>query len=115
MIEWIWNNMALFFLLLFFQYALLFEFQGQLRKRGWLKPAVVIFVIQDWLMNIFMTAWFLDLPAEKTELVTGRMKRYKAHGGWAEHGVKWEILEEIRYRFAIILCKALNVWDKGHC
>jgi len=115
MINWVWDNQLSFFGLLFVQYVLVFEFQSWIKKHMLAKPVYVIFIIQDWLLNIVISLWFLDLPHETGELVTGRMKRYKSHGGYSYRGISNDALESVRYRFAIIVCKALNVWDKGHC
>lgn len=115
MIEWAFENQFTFFALLFLQYVLLFEFQNWIRDHNLTKPFYLVFAIQDLVMNYFMTLWFLDLPDQPLELVTGRMKRYKEGGGYSKYGVRIEQVEEFRYRFSLILCKALNVWDKGHC
>lgn len=115
MIEWAWDNQAEFFLLLLAQYIVIFEFQNWFRDHKLTKPVYLVFAVQDWLMNIVMSVWFLDLPDQWNELVTGRMKRYKEGGGYSKRGLRIEFIEEFRYRFALALCKILNIWDKGHC
>lgn len=107
-------NQFLFFALLLLQYIVLFEFQSFWKKHSLLKPLVVLFVIQDWIMNWVMSLWFLDPPAKLNELVTGRMKRYVKKYGKRS---RWALskLERWRYGFAVRLCKILNLFDPDHC
>ena len=112
-INWIADNQVLFFCLLFVQYAVLMTYQSKLR--GLKKPLFIVFIIQDWVMNMFMTLWFLDPPEKLNEVVTKRMKRYKSTGGYSKRGLRVEVIEDWRYYFAVYLCQALNKFDPDHC
>lgn len=113
--DWILNNQVGFFLVLFAQYAVLMMYQEKLRDSGLGAILYLVFIVQDWLMNLVMTIWFLDPPEHISEVVTGRMKRYKRTGGYSKRGAGIELVEAWRYYFAVYLCKALNRFDKGHC
>ena len=62
-------------------------------------------VLFDWLMNMFLTPLFWDLPGSWHELVTGRLKRYIFRGTGK------------RYRFAKRVCDILDRFDPSgdHC
>jgi len=111
MIEWLINNQIEFFFIVLVQYIVLATLQNKLGKRKILYPLFVVFIIQDWLMNMFMTLWFLDLPAELKEVVTKRMQRYKEDYS----GIRLNFIETVRYKFAVNLCKILNIFDEDHC
>lgn len=94
---------GLSFLRLFVVFAVLMKLK---ERFGTPLPIKVLFafgVVYDWLVNHLLTLVFLDFPVGWDELVTGRMKRYKAEkGGW-------------RHDFAVWFCPILNKVDEGHC
>lgn len=63
-------------------------------------PLVFVAILWDWLCNwTAATILFLQLPATWSELVTGRLKRYKAEGsGW-------------RYKIAVWFALILDAFD----
>ncbi|MBT6551090.1 MAG: hypothetical protein HOM14_07035 [Gammaproteobacteria bacterium] len=69
------------------------------------------FVVFDWWVNILLIPLFLDAPGSFTELVTGRMKRYKKLKVYSHSSriIKW------RFMFAVWICQKLNQHDKDHC
>ena len=104
---WFW------FILLAIQFALAFTYQAQLEKYKLAKPVFIIFVVEDWILNWLLTPFFLDLPKEGDELITGRMKRYKEKyrlPAWRKQKI-----QRFRYCFAVKLCNYLNKFDPGHC
>jgi len=105
---------------LFVFYAFLFTVLRFIRthylQHHWLiRPAFILmaiaFVIADWWVNVVISFLLLDPPHAFNELVTTRMKRYKAKrltifSPW------WQ---RYHYRVAVFICKQLNQYDKGHC
>lgn len=72
------------------------------------------FVIADVAVNWIISPLMLDLPLYPTELVTGRLKRYKDwYGPIAGYRLNWR--RKMRFKFALWLCARLNEFDKGHC
>ncbi len=109
------DNQFLFFFLILAQYIVLMEFQGTLKEHKYGKYLYYAFIPQDWLMNLIMTIWFLDLPKTWNELVTGRMKRYKLIEINSGDVGLITLLKIWRYYFAYYLCKILNIFEKDHC
>lgn len=111
--NFIWENQFLFFFLLLAQYIVLMEFQTQLKV--WARPLYIIFIVQDWVMNLIMTIWFLDLPEKWHEVVTERMKRYKKIELRRDDVGLIMLLNSWRHYFSVFLCRILSVFDKDHC
>lgn len=111
-LQWSVSNPMQFFILVFIQYAILATLQKRLGRHWVLYPALVVFIIQDWLLNILLSLLFLDPPASTTEVVTKRMQRYKRR---YTGGVRLNRLQAFRLQFARTLCRQLNRFDPNHC
>lgn len=117
---WRWtaaNPVPAFFIMLA-EFAILFEVYHRAQGTAFEKPVkvmgVLVFVPQDWIMNLWLSVLFLDLPAKPFELVTGRMQRYKREYRRVPYGTLSR-LEHWRYGFALRLCDHLNRRDPEHC
>jgi len=95
------------------QFAALMWLKENFGERRIFIPLVVLFVIQNWIINLSFTVLFLDLPGKPFELVTGRMQRYKHAYSEVISRKNW--LDHWRIGFAIRLCSILNRYDMGHC
>lgn len=100
------------------EFALLFDLYHRAIGTVFEKPVrwvgIVIFIPQDLIMNYWLSVLFLDQPGHATELVTGRIKRYKRQ----LQGLPQESMnrrEKFRIGFAVKLCNHLNKSDKEHC
>lgn len=115
-IEWTLLNPVDFFTILFIQYAVLATVQDKLLKIKYVGKALfVLFIVQDWWMNILMTALFLDPPAKWNEVVTKRMERYKEIELDRDDNGLLYLRDAWRYYWGHGLCKLLSIFDKGHC
>lgn len=94
---------------LLIEYLVLMELWQAAKGRWWEKPMMVvggiIFIPQDVIVNILASVLFLDPPSRW--LVTDRMQRYKADGGWGKW-INWYWLRLWRFNFAHWLCRLLN-------
>jgi len=112
LLQWMLENPLQGFALLFTEYMILAALYGQKRFRTLARIGAPFFLVQDWIVNLaFMSAIMLDPPGSPLEFVTGRMKRYKQKYAIATYNP----LEAWRYGFAVLLCRALNRFDPGHC
>lgn len=115
MIEWTIQNPHLFFILLFFEYAILAINQKRLGRSKSAKPLFILFIIQDWWMNVMMSALFLEFPEKWNELVTGRMERYlQIELNRDDYGLKY-LMKAWKYYWGVGLCWLLRRFEKGHC
>lgn len=74
---------------------------------------VIPFVLFDWAMNMtVITVLCLDLPKDKTEVVTERMKRYKRTYGITK---PYKMIDHWRLQVAFFLCSIANSIAKEHC
>jgi len=117
-ITWTIQNPFQFFALLFIEYVVLFKLYYRAVGTWAEKPVrmigLVVFIPQDWWMNIILSVLFWDLPGSKGELVTGRMQRYKKQYSWSLYN-DMGYRERFRFRFALVLCEHLNKHDPEHC
>lgn len=116
MIEAYLAYISVAFFWLFIAFMFVMKVKHKVEGTIWYKPLMVLFgypfIIADWYVNLIISPFFLDLPATKGELVTGRMKRYKLI---LEGQRNRYIRQYLRYRFAWWLCGLLNQHDKNHC
>ena len=109
-----------FAVILLFEYiliAMIYKWtEGKPKWRKILRvPLGIIFLPQDWILNILISPVFNDLPASRWEVVTERMVRYKkAYPAWKYNSFTW--LEKWRSNAAYFLCKLLSAFVEGnHC
>lgn len=118
------EHFLFWFALLFAEYVLLMEFLNRVSGfhfqnktidkgfEGFLKFLVFIFLVQDWYVNLLLSLIFFDGPKKWNEVVTDRMKRYKAK--YTQQRML-NFMERFRLNFALWLCNHLNKHDPGHC
>lgn len=74
---------------------------------------VIPFVLFDWAVNMtVMTVLCLELPGDRTEVVTERMKRYKRTYGMTK---PYKMVNRWRREIAFFLCSIANSIAREHC
>lgn len=66
------------------------------------------FILLDYKVNWLISPIFVEFPKTRKELVTGRVKRYKALEPISR-------LDKFRHWFGVKLCSFLEKYDPGHC
>lgn len=111
-INWTVQHPLQFFIALTIFYAVLAPNQQRLVRHKTTWPLFAVFIVLDWWMDKLMIFLFADLPKSWNQVVTKRMKLYKkTYSTRAD----LSMLETWRYKFALNLCRALNVFDENHC
>lgn len=108
-------------LLLLFEYVALMKWASFVYDKPLLLKMskltlIPVFLIQDWIVNMMMSFWFLDPPGHPTEVVTQRMVRYKKKYGFVANKLLTP-LERWRKRHGFFLCRVLNkfAFRGDHC
>jgi len=97
-----------------FAFIILARLIDKFGKDNWgMKALIVVFVIADWLLNwTTATVLWLQFPKTPLELVTDRLKRYKAdYANTTDNNM----IEWWRLKGAVFFCRILSANDEGHC
>ena len=114
--KFIFVMLIIFYLLFGFYYS----YKDNNIIRGFITgPLALVFVIFDWILNIVLIPWFVELPETPLEVVTVRLARYKYYpeyrdGNWLN---RWRVAN------ANFFCNLLSGADhgkdgtdkRGHC
>lgn len=103
-----------FIAIMLIAFYMLFGFYYSYRKNSIVSgfitgPLALVFVVFDWILNIVLIPYFMELPEQLSEVVTIRLARYKYYPEY-RNGV-W--LNRWRVANADFFCKILSGADKG--
>ena len=113
---WTVSNPVSSLILLFIEFAVLFELYHRSKGTG-LEYIVMLvfaapFLLQDVLLNYVLSIIFLDTPAGAFETISMRLQRYLNE---YRNKTDRSRMETVRYRTAKSICKHLHKHDPYHC
>jgi len=112
-ISWYLIGLLAFIIRMVIAFFALFAFH---KTRPGMQPfieniCVPVFLLFDWLLNIYMIPFFMEFPKNWKEVVSNRLARYRYSGEYRSKG----ILNRWRRLNGKVWCAVLSKADKQHC